>query len=977
MYKIYADDVLIYDDTSPDPYIKVASPKLTVEKNAAGSLKMTIPPGNVGYDYIVRMITEIKVEKDGYEYWSGRVIQEDKDFWNNRTLTCEGELAYLNDTTQPQEHYSLSTTPIRLYFEALLDEHNEHAPAGKQFEVGYVDSNLEPDRLELDTNYETTIECINKIIDEYGGFIQIRKQGGVRYLDYWKEEPGTSSQIIEFGKNLIDFTSSFDSTEYATVIVPLGAKIEQEDSDLPDSYLTVEGATVEGADGTRFVKLSQDIIDTYGWIEVVVHFDDIDDANELYYLGKRYLQDIQYDTMVINLTALDLHYLNPDIEDVKLGDMIRVTSAPHGIDHDFAVTKLDISLDQPQNTTFQLGDNIKTSLTSATNKANAELLEKLREGVDIEADAILEAAKANTNALMNMTLNGYVTLLTEEDETGRHSEGLYISHSLPLKDPDTGEFVAQRFWKWGPTGLGYTDDGGQTWKVAMTMDGSIVGDRIAAGTIHGSKITAGTLGLTTSAGQESCTISLAVLGLPGDALEIGDIDQNDGSNIASPGSVSARTRIKYWIPSGTKVSAGSYWFALARYSNNTTSTSGFVNLSGYRNYEYTVPVSGWYRFVLRKSIAGDEITETDLAPMAGAIRIGDSSTVITSADIRINGMVTFASLEEPGRTTVINGDYIKTGKVKANYIDLKGITVTRTDPGGGTTTTFRVDNDGNVSINGDVTLGPGTTISWSQVLNSDGTKSAEDIYETATLASADASTAIDTANSASDDASAAAGVADSALQGVYDLAHGDYSDAGTTFISEKNIYSPTISGGMISSGLFTGLDAGTKAADLTQGIRVSNAIEIVKTSGNTWATQGWIGCIEGNDGVHTTTGVGLSSYRIGDSSSSDYNSGGKIMLTNAGSLFDYSESYIFGRAAGASLLAHVATSGGYDYGEIKMETYEWDTGSGTYGSSALTFSQGRLKADMFVLGSVSYGTAAPDTRADITPTEGQIYFQIG
>ena len=723
MYKIYADDVLIYDDTSPDPYVKVASPKLTVEKNAAGSLKMTIPPGNAGYDYIVRMVTEIKVEKDGYEYWSGRVIQEDKDFWNNRTLTCEGELAYLNDTTQPQEHYSFSGTPIRLYFEALLDEHNEHAPADKQFEVGYVDSNLEPDRLELDTNYETTIECINKIIDEYGGFIQIRKQGGVRYLDYWKTEPGTSSQTIEFGKNLIDFTSSFDSTEYATVVVPLGAKIEQEDSDLPDSYLTVEGATVEGADGTRFVKLSQDIIDTYGWIEGVVHFDDIDDANELYYLGKRYLEDIQYDTMEINLTALDLLYLNPDIEDVKLGDMIRVVSTPHGINHDFAVTKLDISLDQPQNTTFQLGDNVKTSLTSATNRANAEILEKLREGLDIEADAILEAAKANTNALMNMTLNGYVTLLTEEDESGRHSEGLYISHSMPLKD-DQGNFVAQRFWKWSSTGLGYTDDGGQTWKVAMTMDGSIVGDRIAAGTIHGSKITAGTLALTTSAGLESCTISLAVLGLPGDALEIGDIDGNDGSNIASPGSVSARTRIKYWIESGTKVSAGTgagaYYYALARYSDNTTNTSSFVDLSGYRNYEYTLPVSGWYRFVLRKSIAGDEIKETELAQMAGAIRFGDATTTnITSANIQINGMVTFNDLKGEGKTTVINGGLISTGSILADRIDLySGFVVKSTKKNGETVdeyTSFEIKSDGEVTVNGNITLGPDSTITWDYV----------------------------------------------------------------------------------------------------------------------------------------------------------------------------------------------------------------------------------------------------------------------
>lgn len=964
MYKIYADDVLIYDDTSPDPYVKVASPKLTVEKNAAGSLKMTIPPGNAGYDYIVRMITEIKVEKDGYEYWSGRVIQEDKDFWNNRTLTCEGELAYLNDTTQPQEHYSFSGTPIRLYFEALLDEHNEHAPVDKQFEVGYVDSNLEPDRLELDTNYETTIECINKIIDEYGGFIQIRKQGGVRYLDYWKTEPGTSSQTIEFGKNLIDFTSSFDSTEYATVVVPLGAKIEQEDSDLPDSYLTVEGATVEGADGTRFVKLSQDIIDIYGWIEVVVHFDDIDDANELYYLGKRYLEDIQYDTMEINLTALDLHYLNPDIEDVKLGDMIRVISTPHGIDHDFAVTKLDISLDQPQNTTFQLGDNVKTSLTSATNRVNAEILEKLREGLDIEADAILEAAKANTNALMNMTLNGYVTLLTEEDESGRHSEGLYISHSMPLKD-DQGNFVAQRFWKWSSTGLGYTDDGGQTWKVAMTMDGSIVGDRIAAGTIHGSKITAGSLALTTSAGQESCTISLAVLGLPGDALEIGDIDGNNGANMES--TVAARSIIKYRITSGTTVSAGNYYFSLYQYSNNDTVESGFVTATGFSKNEYTVTTTAWYRIVLMKAISGTEVVTEDLAPMAAAIRIGDSSTVITSADIRINGMVTFAALSEPNRTTVINGDYIKTGSVKANYIDLKGITVTSTKKGGQTVpeyTSFAVDQNGEVTINGNVTLGPGTTISWAQVLNNDGSKSVEDIDYAATTASADASTA--KTNS------------ENALNNVRLLAVGAYSpeldqEYPDAFINQRHIYAPEISGGIISASIFTGLAAGQKA-DLTSGIRVANAIEIVETSGENWTTKGWVGLVTGNDGTSQTSGVGLSSYNIGSSSESDYNYGGKIMLTNAGSLFDYSESYIFGRAAGASILAHVATSGGYDYGEIKMQTYEWDTGSGTYGSSELTFSRGRLKTGVLVLGSDSYGTESK--RLSLSPVEGQIFFQI-
>jgi hypothetical protein len=330
-------------------------------------------------------------------------------------------------------------------------------------------------------------------------------------------------------------------------------------------------------------------------------------------------------------------------------------------------------------------------------------------------------------------------------------------------------------------------------------------------------------------------------------------------------------------------------------------------------------------------------------------------------------MVTFAALSEPNRTTVINGDYIKTGSVKANYIDLKGITVTSTKRGGQTVpeyTSFAVDQNGEVTINGNVTLGPGTTISWAQVLNNDGSKSVEDIDYAATTASADASTA--KTNS------------ENALNNVRLLAVGAYSpeldqEYPDAFISQRHIYAPEISGGIISASIFTGLAAGQKA-DLTSGIRVANAIEIVETSEENWTTKGWVGLVTGNDGTSQTSGVGLSSYNIGSSSESDYNYGGKIMLTNAGSLFDYSESYIFGRAAGASILAHVATSGGYDYGEIKMQTYEWDTGSGTYGSSELTFSRGRLKTGVLVLGSDSYGTESK--RLSLSPVEGQIFFQI-
>lgn len=101
MYSIYADGVCIYSDVFALESMKVLSPKLVLEDNGAGSLSMKLPPMNVGYESIIRMITDISVQKDGEEIWAGRVLSESKDFWNNRDLYCEGEMAFFNDSSQP------------------------------------------------------------------------------------------------------------------------------------------------------------------------------------------------------------------------------------------------------------------------------------------------------------------------------------------------------------------------------------------------------------------------------------------------------------------------------------------------------------------------------------------------------------------------------------------------------------------------------------------------------------------------------------------------------------------------------------------------------------------------------------------------------------------------------------------------------------------------------------------------------------
>ena len=73
MYSVYADGVCIYNDAFALDNMKLASPKLTLEDNAAGSFVMTVPPSNLGYGTIVRMVTDIAVHKDGKEIWAGRL----------------------------------------------------------------------------------------------------------------------------------------------------------------------------------------------------------------------------------------------------------------------------------------------------------------------------------------------------------------------------------------------------------------------------------------------------------------------------------------------------------------------------------------------------------------------------------------------------------------------------------------------------------------------------------------------------------------------------------------------------------------------------------------------------------------------------------------------------------------------------------------------------------------------------------------
>lgn len=371
MYSLYCDDICFYNDAYALDNQKIYSPVLTLEDNSAGSLEFTLPPNNLVYDLIRKMASVIVVKRDGEDYWAGRVVSGNTDFWNKRKFFCEGELLYLNDTIQPPAEYH-NLTPAQ-YLQTLIDIHNSKVEDDKQFQLGEVTVEDPNNSIYRYTNYESTLECISKdLIDILGGHIRVRRTSEGRFIDYLADYPRDSGQVIRFGENLIEYTSSFDMTEIATVIVPTGKRLDNSPIAALDAYLTV--ASVNG--GSIYVE-NEEAVANLGRIEARVEWPDVETASALLTKAQEWLQDIQFDDVTLEMNAVDLHLLNPEIAALDMLDLVRCISTPHGMDRWFPVTKITLYLDSPSKNQYVLGDSEPVSLTSLSSTRSSAITKRI------------------------------------------------------------------------------------------------------------------------------------------------------------------------------------------------------------------------------------------------------------------------------------------------------------------------------------------------------------------------------------------------------------------------------------------------------------------------------------------------------------------------------------------------------------------------------------------------------------------------
>lgn len=359
MFYVYADGESLWFPL--DDKRVILNPRLTLEMGKAGSFQFSLPPSNSQYNTLTKLKTIITVTLDDTEIFRGRILTMDRSFNNVKQIYCEGVLAYLNDSVQPSEKFTGKTHDL---FAQIIEGHNKMVEPAKQFKMGKITaenrdiiitgtsdetedgSNGSFDYKQIAINamtgeWKSSWEFISSYLIAYaGGYLRARQGEDGLYIDYLQDYESRAPQKIELGTNLLDFSESISAENLFTVLIPLGD----------------ENLTIADANNGNVELQDEALVNEYGRIVRTHVFDSVNQPETLLENGKRYLESYANVPVTIEIKAVDLHFANPDIQEIYVGDQVLVRSAPHGIKDYLTCTKIEYDFSNLGNTTYTFGD---------------------------------------------------------------------------------------------------------------------------------------------------------------------------------------------------------------------------------------------------------------------------------------------------------------------------------------------------------------------------------------------------------------------------------------------------------------------------------------------------------------------------------------------------------------------------------------------------------------------------------------------
>lgn len=404
MYRITCDGATLYD---PDnPVLQILSGTLKTGVNLAGTLTFVLSPTHPYRDRVQVRRSVVTVYRDEKIYFRGSPNSVAEDDNNLATVTVEGALAWLNDSVQPFGEYH--EMPLRTYLETLIANHNAATDDFKHFTVGSVTVTDSNDSLYRHSNFEHTKDAISdKLVSRLGGYLQVRWENGVQYLDYLADFGHVNAQGVHFGQNLLTYARSLPSSSLATAIIPLGCRLKDETGKDTDERLQIDNG------GKNYVW-DEKAVEQFGWIFDTVIFDDVTLKENLLSRGYSTLESRKALPATVKLTAVDFGALDGRYERITVGDLLPVDSAPHNVDTFMMVAEMLENLTDSGKSTVTLN---RTSATMTDNlisskKDAAQQLEVVRTEVYTRTDEIRQSV-TEFEIEVNQNLDGISSSVTE------------------------------------------------------------------------------------------------------------------------------------------------------------------------------------------------------------------------------------------------------------------------------------------------------------------------------------------------------------------------------------------------------------------------------------------------------------------------------------------------------------------------------------------------------------------------------------
>lgn len=434
MWKVYCDNYLLYNAELDD--YKIYSPSLNLELNKTGSFTFTIYSNHPNYDKLNKLKSIIQVFDDNELCFRGRILNDTVGFYNERQVSCEGELAFLLDSIQrPFKFPENETDPATPedYFKFLINRHNSQVGADHQFVIGTV-SVTDPNNYiaRSDTEYSTTWDIINEgLIDTHGGYLWVdTDDNGKRRINYLSDFNTLGNQPVEFGQNLLDILTERKGEDVATAILPLGKADEETEERLTISDLADE-ETDDICKSGDFVY-SKAAETQYGYrITKVVTWDDVTQASNLLTKAKAQLQNSILQEQTTEFSAADLSAAGYDFNAFRIGTYIAAKSEPHsaihGVSGTYLVKKLSINLSNPAANKLSVGATVYT-FTEQNKKYQETKWKEVQTNVEESQSRAIAELEERTNSVITQTSTSILSRVSDEyytkDDTDEKVSGV-------------------------------------------------------------------------------------------------------------------------------------------------------------------------------------------------------------------------------------------------------------------------------------------------------------------------------------------------------------------------------------------------------------------------------------------------------------------------------------------------------------------------------------------------------------------------